>query len=187
MTRNTSLFLSLALAASLALPAAADRGEDRSALRDLSESACSLGQAVEDALSAVPGTVSRARLKRSRKPGEEPIWFYKVVGLDTDNERQVQRFDAETCDPVEPVEPTVDMPAAIATALDELGGGFPVASRLRFPGLEPVYRIVALLPRTKRVVYVDGVTGEVLGVRRWSRKYDEAQDAADEEAEDSSL
>jgi uncharacterized iron-regulated membrane protein len=191
MTRNASLFpsltLSLALVASLALPAAADRREDRAALQDLSESACSLGQAVEDALSAIPGTVARARLKRSRKPGQEAIWFYKVVSFDDAAERQVQRFDAATCDAVDPVAPSVDMPTAIATALEELGGGFPVASRLRFPGLEPVYRIVALRPRAKMVVYVDGVTGEVLASRRWSRKLDQAQDVADEEAEDSSL
>jgi hypothetical protein len=191
MTRNASLFpsltLPLALVASLALPAAADRREDRAALQDLSESACSLGQAVEDALSAIPGAVTRARLKRSRKPGQEAIWFYKVVSLDAADERQVQRFDAATCDAVDPVAPSVDMPTAIATALEELGGGFPVASRLRFPGLEPVYRIVALRPRAKMVVYVDGVTGEVLASRRWSRKLDQAQDVADEEAEDSSL
>jgi hypothetical protein len=63
----------------------------------------------------------------------------------------------------------------------------PVSSRLHFPGLEPVYRIVALLPRAKMVVYVDGVTGELLGARRWNRRLDEGPDAADEEAEDDSL
>lgn len=187
MTRNASLCLCLALVATLALPAAADRRADREALTDLSESACSLGQAVEQALAAVPGSAAKARLKRSHKPGKAPIWFYKVVSFDLDDERQVQRFDAATCELVLPVLPSVDMPSAIATALDELGGGFPVVSRLRFPGLEPVYRIVALLPRAKMVVFVDGVTGEVLGTRRWSRKLDAAQDDAGEEADDSSL
>jgi uncharacterized membrane protein YkoI len=187
MARPASLFLSLALVSAFALPAAAARSQDKAVLQELDTSPCSLIDAVEKALAAVPGTVRKARLKRSHKPGKDPIWFYKVVLYDEAGERQVERFDARSCEAVEPVLPQVPMTEAIATALVEVGGGFPLASKLRFPGLEPVYRVVVLVPRTKWVVLVDGVSGEVLYVRKWNRRIDEAEDAGGVDAEDSSL
>jgi uncharacterized membrane protein YkoI len=188
MARPASLFLSFALVAAFALPASAAKssGED-AALQALEASPCSLIEAVENGLAAVPGIVRKARLKHSHKPGEESIWFYKVVIFDSEGDRQVERFDAATCEAVALTLPTVPMPDAIATALVEVGGGFPVAGQLRFPGLEPVYRVVVLLPKTRMVVYVDGLSGEVLHVRKWNRRIDEAQDAAGEDDDDSSL
>jgi hypothetical protein len=187
MARPASLFGSLALLAALAPPASAAKHGDQALLQELETSSCSLIAAVENGLEAVPGIVRKARLKRSHKPGKDPIWFYKVAIFDEAGDRQVERFDARTCEAVEPTLPEVAMPDAIATALVEVGGGFPVASKLRFPGLEPVYRVVVLLPRTKLVVLVDGVSGEVLHVRKWNRRIDEAEDAAGEDAIDSSL
>ena len=73
------------------------------------------------------------------------------------------------------------MTDAIGTALAEVGGGFPVAGKLRFPGLEPVYKVVILLPQGRFVVFVDGVSGEVLGSRRWHWRRDAAVEADDEE------
>jgi len=55
-----------------------------------------------------------------------------------------------------------------------VGGGF--------PGLEPVYRVVILLPRGLFVVFVDGVTGEVLGSRRWHRRHDVVRETGDAES-----
>jgi len=187
MARFASLSLCLALVAAFALPAAAGKREDRAVLAELENSSCTLTLAIENGLAAVPGTVAKARLKRSRKPGQEPIWFYKVVIVDEAMLRQVERFDALTCEAIAPLPPEIDMPAAITTALDELGSGYPVGSRLRFPGLEPVYKVTVLKPRGKSVVLVDGVTGEVLHVRKWHRRIDPAQDAAGEDEDDSSL
>lgn len=187
MARFASLSLCLALVVALALPAAADKRDDRTALAELKDSSCTLTLAVENGLAAVPGTVAKARLKRSRKPGQEPIWFYKVVIVDENELRQVERFDALTCEAILPVLPEIDMPTAITAALEKLGSGHAVGSRLRFPGLEPVYKVTVLQPRGKSVVLVDAVTGEVLHVRKWHRKIDPAQDADGEDEDDSSL
>ena len=135
----------------------------------------------------MPGAVAKARLKVSRKPGGEPVTFYKVVVFDQARERNVLRFDAHTCEGIEPTPPEVSMLDAIGIALVELGAGIPVAGKLRFPGLEPVYKVVILLPRGRIVVFVDGVSGEVLGTRKWHRKHDAADDAEDDEAEDDPL
>ena len=179
--------LSLALVALSTLPANADKREDRTALLQLKDAACTLTLAVENGLAAVPGTVAKARLKRSRKPGQQPIWFYKVVIVDTAMLRQVERFDARTCEAIEPVLPEIDMPTAINAALEQLGSGHAVGSRLGFPGLEPVFKVTVLKPRGKSVVLVDAVTGEVLHVRKWNRRIDPAQDAGGEDEDDSSL
>ena len=135
----------------------------------------------------VPGGVAKARLKVSHKPGGERVTFYKVVVFDEEGERNVLRFDARTCEGIEPTAPEISMLDAIGVALVEVGGGFPVAAKLRFPGLEPVYKVVILLPRTRMVVFVDGVSGEVLGSREWRRKHDGADEMADDESEDDSL
>jgi hypothetical protein len=76
---------------------------------------------------------------------------------------------------------------AIGVALTELGGGFTLAAKLRFPGLEPVDKVVIQLPRGRFVVLVDGVSGEVLGSRKWHPKLDGAEDAEEGESEDDSL
>lgn len=194
MIRIVFLFLAAILVCTIALPAAADRREDRDALLDLTDRACSLGLAVDEALATVPGHVVKARLKRSRKPGKSAIRFYRVVSRDTEiagpgifAAYRVQRFLARSCEPTSPVAPVIEMPEAIEAALAELGGGFLVSANLRFPGLEPVYRIVALRWRSagRRVVLIDGVTGEVLESRRWSRRLDAAEDVSDEDDEGS--
>jgi len=181
------LALGAVLGAALALPAVASPADDRDARQALTESSCSLSTAVELALGAVPGDATKARLKRSRKPGQEPVWFYKVVVFDESSERNALRFDARSCEALALTPPEIPLDDAIDTALLELGGGIPVAGRLHFPGLEPVYRVAVLGPRVRWVVLVDGVSGEVLAVRRWKRRLDEALDHAGEEAEDSSL
>lgn len=195
MIRIAFLFLVASLVSAIAVPASADRREDRAALLDLTDRACSLGLAVDEALATAPGHVVKARLKRSQKPGKSAIRFYRVVSRDTEitgpgifAAYRVQRFLARSCDPISPVTPVIEMPEAIEAALAELGGGFLVSANLRFPGLEPVYRIVALRwgSAHRRVVLIDGVTGEVLESRRWSRRLDADQDASDEE-DDSSM
>ena len=179
--------LCLAVMASFALPASAGRREDRAILAELADSPCTLSQAIEEALTRVPGTVAKARLKVSHKPGGEPVTFYKVVVFDESGDRNVLRFDARTCEGIEPTPPEISMLDAIGIALVEVGAGIPVAAKLRFPGLEPVYKVVILLPRGRIVVFVDGVSGEVLGVRRWHRKHDGADETGDGESEDDSL
>jgi uncharacterized membrane protein YkoI len=173
--------IALLVTAGLALPASADQLEDRATLTELADSPCTLSQAIEEALLVVPGTVAKARLKSSRKPGGDRVNFYKVAVFDDAKHRNVLRFAARTCEPVEPTPPEVSMTDAIGTALAEVGGGFPVAGKLRFPGLEPVYKVVILLPHGRFVVFVDGVTGEVLGSRRWHWSRDAAGAAHDEE------
>ncbi len=173
--------------AGLALPASADQREDRATLAELSDSPCTLSQAIEEALAVVPGTVAKARLKVSHKPGGERVTFYKVVVFDEAEERNVLRYDARSCEAIEPTPPEISMLDAIGIALVEVGGGIPVAAKLRFPGLEPVYKVVILLPHGRMVVFVDGVSGEVLGVRRWHRKHDGADELGDDESEDDSL
>ena len=177
--------LCLLATAAIALPASAGRRADRALLAELADSPCSLTQAIENALAVVPGTVAKARLKSSHKPGGDPVTFYKVVIYDEAKDRHVQRFDARTCQAIEPTPPEISMTDAIGAALLYVGGGFPVAAKLRFPGLEPVYKVVILLPRGRIVVFVDGVSGEVLGSRRWHWSRDAATEADD--AEDDSL
>jgi hypothetical protein len=173
--------------AGLALPAWAGWREDRAMLEVLADSPCTLSQAIEEALAVVPGTVAKARLKASHKPGGDPVTFYKVVVFDEAQNRNVLRFDARTCEGIEPTPPEISMLDAVGTALAEIGGGFPVAARLRFPGLEPVYKVVILLRHLRFVVFVDGVNGEVLGSRRWHPRYDASDQAGDGESEDDSL
>jgi hypothetical protein len=179
--------LCLVVTASFALPASAGRSEDRAILAELADCPCTLSLAIEEALAVVPGTVAKARLKVSHKPGGEPVTFYKVVVFDETADRNVLRFDARTCEGIEPTLPEISMLDAIGIALVEVGGGIPVAAKLRFPGLEPVYKVVILLPRGRMVVFVDGVSGQVLGTRKWHRKRDGADDAKDAESEDDSL
>lgn len=179
--------LCVVVVAGLALPASADRREDRAMLAELADCPCTLSLAIEEALAVVPGTVAKARLKVSKKPGGDPVTFYKVVVFDEAEDRNVLRFDARTCEGIEPTPPEISMHDAIGVALAELGGGFPVAGKLRFPGLEPVYKVVILLPHGRFVVFVDGVSGEVLGARKWHPKRDGADDAEDGESEDDSL
>ena len=187
MNRIPVFLVAAALAAPFCLPAAATPSEDRQTRLELADAPCSLTEAVTDALAATPGTVSRARLVRSRKPGEEPVWFHKVVIFDEASERHALRFDARSCEPLELAPPTLGMDEAIETALLALGGGLPVAGRLRFPGLEPVYRVVILGPHRRWVALVDGISGEVLALRPWKRRVDEALDRAGDADEDASL
>jgi len=190
MRRFALLILAVTIVTTIAMPAAAGRHRGRDALLDLVGSSCGLAQAVDEALAAAPGRVLAARLKSSQKPGKDAIQFYRVVSRDAEvpsadlpTARRVQRFDARSCEAISPVPPVVDMPDAIEAALAELGGGFLVNAHLRFPGLEPVYRVVALRPGShrKRVVLIDGVSGEVLVSRPWIRRLDEAEDASDDD------
>jgi uncharacterized membrane protein YkoI len=175
------------VAAVLALPASAGKREDRNTLAELADCPCTLSQAIEEALALVPGTVAKARLKVSRKPGGEPVTFYKVVVFDQARERNVLRFDAHTCEGIEPSPPEISMLDAINVALAEVGQGMAASAKLRFPGLEPVYKVVVLYRRGRHVVFVDGASGEVLGSRRWHWKYDAADETGDGESEDDSL
>ena len=179
--------LCLAVVASFALPASANRRDDRAILAELADCPCTLSQAIEEALALVPGTVAKARLKVSHKPGGDPVTFYKVVVFDEAGDRNVLRFDARTCEGIEPTPPEISMLDAIGIALVEVGAGIPVVGKLRFPGLEPVYKVVILLPRGRFVVFVDGVSGEVLGSRKWQAKRDGADDAEEGDSEDDSL
>ena len=179
--------LCLAVVASFALPASADRREDSAILAELADCPCTLSQTIEEALALVPGTVAKARLKVSHKPGGDPVTFYKVVVFDEAGDRNVLRFDAHTCEGIEPTPPEISMVDAIGIALAEVGAGIPVVGKLRFPGLEPVYKVVILLPRGRFVVFVDGVSGEVLGSRKWHAKHDGADGAEEGETEDDSL
>jgi hypothetical protein len=179
--------LTLSVVAGLALPASAGRREDRAILAELTDCPCTLSQVIDQALAVVPGAVAKARLKVSRTPGGEPVTFYKVVVFDDLQERNVLRFDARTCERIEPTPPGISMLDAIDVALAEVGGGIPVLAKLRFPGLEPVYKVVILRPRGRVVVYVDGVSGDVLGWRRWHRKRDATDEMENSESEDDSL
>mgnify|MGYP001826917461 CR=1 FL=1 len=179
--------LSMVVVAGLALPASAGRRGGGDALTELADCPCTLSLAIQEALAVVPGTVAKARLKVSQKPGGDPVTFYKVVVFDGAADRKVLRFDARTCEGIELIPPEISMLDAIGVALAEMGGGFTLAAKLRFPGHEPVYRVVIQLPHGRFIVLVDGVSGEVLGSRRWHRKLDEAEDAEDDESEDDSL
>lgn len=165
MHRHPKLALALAgiLAASVTA-ALADPAEDR-AIQETLTPACTLPQAIEQALATSPGPVRSARLIVSRTPDGERVWLFRVVvGGDAD-EKSVQRFDARTCAPLEVTPPAITALEAIAAA-QAVAPGIALAAALRFPGLEPVYHVVLLVPQGRRLrVVVDGLSGEVLRVR----------------------